>query len=91
MIQILNFGEDEIVYMFLCSRSQVSMRRQKHDVDGGNHGCALWNVHIVRGFYAAKKPFFIHQTTNFYATSAPKTFLRILTIDSMHPIGRHVP
>ena len=59
------------------TREEVSMRRQKHDVDGGNHGCALWNVHIVRGFYAAKKPFFIHQTTNFYATSASKTFLHI--------------
>ena len=44
-----------------------------------------------RGFYAVTKLFFIHQITNFYATSAPKTFLRILTIDSMHPIGHHVP
>jgi len=29
---------------------------------------------------------FIHQTTNFYATLVPKTFLRILTINSMHLI-----
>ena len=44
-----------------------------------------------RGFYVVTKLFFIHQTINFYATSAPKTFLRILTIDSMHPISHHVP
>jgi hypothetical protein len=43
------------------------------------------------GFYAVTKLFFIHQTTNFYATSALKTFLRILTFDYMHPIDHHVP
>ena len=30
MIQISNFGEDEVVSMFVCSHSQDSMRRQKH-------------------------------------------------------------
>ena len=44
-----------------------------------------------RGFYAVTKLIFIHPTTNFYATSVQKTFLRILTILSMHPIGHHVP
>jgi hypothetical protein len=29
-----------------------------------------------KGFYATTKLIFIHSTTNFYATSAPKTFLR---------------
>jgi hypothetical protein len=42
-------------------------------------------------FYAVTKLFLIHQTTNLYATSVPKTFLLILTIDSMHLIGHHVP
>ena len=44
-----------------------------------------------RGFQTVTNLIFIHSTTNFYVTSAPKTFLRILTGDSMHPIGHHVP
>jgi len=44
-----------------------------------------------RGFYAVTKLIFIHSTTNFYTTSVPKTFLRILTGDSIHPIGHHMP
>ena len=38
------------------------------------------------GFLRDNEIILIHQTTNFYATMAPKTFLRILTIDSMHLI-----
>ena len=38
------------------------------------------------GFLCDNEIILIHQTTNFYATLAPKTFLRILTIDSMHLI-----
>ena len=63
----------------------------KYDVGGGNHGCIRWNVISWRYFYAVTKLIFIHPTTNFYATSAPKTFLRILSIDFMHPISHHVP
>jgi hypothetical protein len=92
VIQISNLGKkDEIIYMFICSCSQVSMRRRKHDVSVGNHGCAKWNVHITERFLRGNEIIFIHQTTNIYAISAPKTFLRILTIDSMHPISHHVP
>ena len=36
-----------------------------------------WNTN----FYVVRKLIFIHLTTNFYAMSAPKMFLRILTID----------
>ena len=79
--------KDDNVYMFLCSRSQVSSMMLVEAITVVPGGMLIsW-----RGFYAVRKLFFIHQTTNFYATTAPKTFLRILTIDSMHPIGRHVP
>ena len=36
------------------------------------------------------KLIFIHQTTNFYAMSVPKIFLRILTIYYMNVIVHHV-
>jgi hypothetical protein len=164
LIQISNFGEDEIVYMFydynlyvLCIvRSHVNHTTpivKTHDVGGGNHCCVRWNVHLVeiflrgnkinfyssnhsficnvgaknlsahhdqwfyvsnlpsrvmmlvkvitvvsggmfisrRAFYAVTKLFLVHRATNFYATSVSKTFLHILTIDSMHPIAHHVP
>ena len=38
------------------------------------------------GFLRDNEIILIHQTTNFYATLVPKTFLRILTIGSMHLI-----
>jgi hypothetical protein len=41
-------------------------------------------------FYAATNLLFIHWTTNFYAISAPKTFKRILTTDSINSIVHHV-
>ena len=63
----------------------------KHDAGGGNHGYLRWNVHLVEMFLHGNKINFIHSITNFYAMSAPKTFMRILTGDSMHPIGHHVP
>jgi len=47
-------------------------------------------VSIWRCFYAVTKLIFIHPTTNFYSTSAPKTLLHILTSDSMHLIGHYV-
>jgi hypothetical protein len=43
------------------------------------------------GFYLVTKLTFIHPTTNLYATWAPKTLLCILTIDSIHPVGHHMP
>ena len=47
-------------------------------------------VSMWRCFYAVTKLIFIHPTTNFYSTSAPKTLLHILTSDSMHLIGHYV-
>jgi hypothetical protein len=69
----------------------IHPHRWKHDVGGGNQGCVRWNVRLVQRFLRGKKIIFIHPTTNIYAMLAPKTFLHILTIDSMHPIGHHVP
>jgi hypothetical protein len=46
---------------------------------------------LQRHFYVVTKLIFIHPTTNFYVMSAQNTFLRILTIVSMHPMGHHVP
>ena len=46
---------------------------------------------LCGGFYVITKFIFIHPTTNFYAMLAPKIFVCILTIDSMYPIGHHVP
>ena len=62
-----------------------------HDVGGGNHDCVRWNVHLMERFLRGNKINFIHPTTNFYAMLWPKTFVRILTIVSMHPIGHHLP
>jgi hypothetical protein len=42
-----------------------------------------------RGSYVVRI-FFIHSTNNVYATSVPKTFIRILTGDYMHRIGHHM-
>jgi len=47
-------------------------------------------VSMWRCFYAVTKLIFIHPTTNFYRTSAPKTLLRILTSDFMHLINHYV-
>ena len=101
IFQISNFEEDEIVSMFyacglhvLCIVSMLFIHPHivKHDVGGGNHGYYFrCNVHLMEIFLHSNKINFIHSTTNFYVTSAPKTFLRILTGDSMHPIGHHVP
>ena len=100
MIQISNFGEDEIVSMFyawglyvLCMVPMLIIHPHSvnHDVGGGNHVCVRWNVHLVERFLRGNKINFIHSTTNFYAMSWPKTFVRILTIVSMHPIGHHLP
>jgi hypothetical protein len=44
----------------------------------------------VEMFLCGNKLIFIHLTTNFYSTSAPKTFLCILTSDSIHPIGHYM-
>jgi hypothetical protein len=42
-------------------------------------------------FYMVTKLIFIHPATNLYVTSAQITFLRILTIVSIHPNSHHVP
>jgi hypothetical protein len=70
----------------------IHLQSEKHDIGGGNHGYARWNVHLVKSFfYVVTKLIFIHPATNLYATSAQITFLRILTIVSIHPISHHVP
>jgi len=43
------------------------------------------------GFLRNNEIILIHQTTNFYATLAPKTFLRILTIWFYASNRHHVP
>jgi hypothetical protein len=50
-----------------------------------------WNFHLTERFLRGNKVNFIHPTTNFLCNVGVKTFLCILTIDSMHPIGHHVP
>ena len=94
MIQILNFGEDEIVSMFyacdlfvICIISMLII----HPYSGNMMLVEAIMVSISRrGFYAVTKIIFVHPTTNFYVTSTPKTLLHILTIDSMHPISHQV-
>jgi hypothetical protein len=62
----------------------------KYDVSVGDYGCVRWNVHLAERFLCGNK-IFIHPNTNFYATSMQKTFLRVLTIVSMHPIVHYTP
>ena len=99
VFQISNFGEDKLVSMFYACGLHVVWivpmliiysHSRKHDVGGGNHVCVRWNVHLVERFLRGNKINFIHPTTNFYAMSWPKTFVRILTIVSMHPISHHL-
>jgi hypothetical protein len=90
IFQISNYGEDEIISMFyacglhvLCIvpmlvihpifRSMMLVQTIMVVSDGMS---ISW-----RDFSAVTKLTFIHSVTNFYATSAPKTFLRILTSD----------
>ena len=70
MIQILNFGGDEIVSVFyacdlpvLCIVLMLIIHPYggKHDVDGVNHGCVQWNVHLVKSFLRVNK-------INFYSS-----------------------
>ena len=69
----------------------IHLHNGKHDVGRGNHGFVRWNVCLAERFYAVRKLIIIHPSTNFYATSAQKSFLRILAIVSMHLIDHHVP
>ena len=67
MIQISNFGEDEIVSMFYACGLHalyivpmliIQPHSGKHDVGGGNHGCVRWNVYLVERFVCGNKIIF---------------------------------
>jgi hypothetical protein len=99
VIQISNFREDEIVSMFYVCGLYVLCIVPMLIIHPIVESMMLVEAITVvpgemfisrRGFYAVTKLMFIHLTTNFYATSAQITFLRTLTIVSMHPIGNHV-
>jgi hypothetical protein len=74
-----------------CSHVNYTPHGGKHNVGRDNHVVSGEMSISRRGFLAVTKLICIHPTTNFYATSTPKTFLRILTIDFMHPIDHNVP
>jgi hypothetical protein len=50
------------------------------------HGWSTLLCNVRALFLCRIKLIFIYLTTKFYAMSAPKTFLHILTNDSMNPI-----
>jgi hypothetical protein len=49
-----------------------------------------WNVHLAERFYVVTKLILVIQLL-ISMQCRRKTFLCILTIDSTHPIGHHVP
>jgi hypothetical protein len=51
----------------------------------------LYAFNVWKFIVDSQNCFFIHPTTNFYATLASKTFLCSLTQDCMRPISHHVP
>ena len=71
MIQISNFGVDEIVCMFyacglhvLCIVSVliIHIYSGKHDVGGDNYSCVRLNVHLADRFLGGNK-------INFYSSN----------------------
>jgi hypothetical protein len=56
-----------MVYVFVL-KSIIHPCIGKHDISGGNHGYATWNVHLIERFLFSNKLIFIYSTSNLYAT-----------------------
>ena len=89
MIQISNFGEDEIVSGFYaCALHVLCIVRiliihphsGKHDVGGGNHCCVRWNVHLMERVLCGNKINFYSSNNIFLCNIGAKNFLRTLTV-----------